>query len=89
VSSICLLLTKDEVGSFIFLENCTLTRSDLWEHDSSFCVLLQLVATLQGCSAAICDKIKPSAEGAIQAIIEFVMKRGKELSETDVSRSVI
>ncbi|XP_061964637.1 protein SHOOT GRAVITROPISM 6 isoform X5 [Populus nigra] len=58
VSSICLLLTKDE-----------------------------LVATLQGCSAAICDKIKPSAEGAIQAIIEFVMKRGKELSEMDVSRT--
>ncbi|KAG5243293.1 protein SHOOT GRAVITROPISM [Salix suchowensis] len=58
VSSICLLLTKDE-----------------------------LVATLQGCPAAICDKIKPSAEGAIQAIIEFVTRRGKELGETDVSRT--
>ncbi|KAJ6381693.1 hypothetical protein OIU77_030380 [Salix suchowensis] len=58
VSSICLLLTKDE-----------------------------LVATLQGCPAAICDKVKPSAEGAIQAIIEFVTRRGKELGETDVSRT--
>jgi len=61
----------------------------LLEHDPSFYVLLQLVATLQGCPAAICDKIKPSAEGAIQAIIEFVTRRGKELGETDVSRSVI
>ncbi|XP_024022984.1 protein SHOOT GRAVITROPISM 6 [Morus notabilis] len=57
---------------------------------SSVCILLtkdELVATLQGCSAAICDKIKQSAEGAIQAVIEFVTKRGNELTETDVSRS--
>ena len=47
---------------------------------------LQLVATLHGCSAAICDKIKQSAEGTIQAVIEFVTKRGRELTETDVSR---
>ncbi|KAF3441780.1 hypothetical protein FNV43_RR15695 [Rhamnella rubrinervis] len=57
---------------------------------SSVCVLLmkdELVATLYGCTAAICDKIKQSAEGAIQAVIEFVIKRGGELSETDVSRT--
>ncbi|KAJ8754145.1 hypothetical protein K2173_002044 [Erythroxylum novogranatense] len=58
VSSICTLLTKDE-----------------------------LVATLHGCAAAICDKIKQAAEGAIQAVIEFVAKRGNELSEADVSRT--
>ncbi|XP_021677399.2 protein SHOOT GRAVITROPISM 6 isoform X1 [Hevea brasiliensis] len=57
---------------------------------SSICILLtknELVATLHGCTAAICDKIKQSAEGAIQAVIEFVSKRGKELSETDVTRT--
>ncbi|KVH90493.1 Armadillo-like helical, partial [Cynara cardunculus var. scolymus] len=46
-----------------------------------------LVATLHGCSVAICDKIKPSAEGGIQAVIEFVTKRGNELNETDISRT--
>lgn len=57
---------------------------------SSVCILLtkdELVATLHGCSAAICDKIKQSAEGAIQVVIEFVTKRGNELTETDVSRT--
>ncbi|XP_024985036.1 protein SHOOT GRAVITROPISM 6 isoform X2 [Cynara cardunculus var. scolymus] len=57
---------------------------------SSVCILLtkdELVATLHGCSVAICDKIKPSAEGGIQAVIEFVTKRGNELNETDISRT--
>ncbi|XP_043703621.1 protein SHOOT GRAVITROPISM 6 isoform X1 [Telopea speciosissima] len=57
---------------------------------SSVCTLLtkdELVATLHGCTTAICDKIKQSAEGAIQAVIEFVTKRGNELNETDVSRT--
>ncbi|XP_021743434.1 protein SHOOT GRAVITROPISM 6-like isoform X1 [Chenopodium quinoa] len=58
VSSICILLTKDE-----------------------------LVAALHGCTTAICDKIKQSAEGSIQAVIEFVMKRKSELNESDVSRT--
>lgn len=49
---------------------------------------LQLVATLYSCTAAICDKIKQSAEGAIQAVIEFVAKRGNELSEIDVARFI-
>ncbi|OMO73743.1 Armadillo-like helical [Corchorus olitorius] len=49
-------------------------------------IVASLVGTLQGCMPAICDKIKQSAEGAIQAVIEFVTKRGTELSETDVSR---
>ncbi|XP_076947107.1 protein SHOOT GRAVITROPISM 6-like isoform X1 [Bidens hawaiensis] len=56
---------------------------------SSVCILLtkeELVATLQGCSVAICDKVKPSAEGGIQAVIEFVTRRGNELNETDISR---
>lgn len=57
---------------------------------SSVCILLtkdELVATLHGCSVAICDKVKPSAEGGIQAVIEFVTKRGNELNETDISRT--
>ncbi|KAG5556798.1 hypothetical protein RHGRI_007155 [Rhododendron griersonianum] len=57
---------------------------------SSVCILLtrdELVATLHGCSAAICDKVKQSAEGAIQAVVEFVIKRGNELKETDISRT--
>nr|GEU38198.1 protein shoot gravitropism 6 isoform X1 [Tanacetum cinerariifolium] len=58
VSSVCILLTKDE-----------------------------LVVTLTGCSVAICDKVKPSAEGGIQAVIEFVTKRGNELNDTDIART--
>lgn len=57
---------------------------------SSVCILFtkdELVATLQGCSVAICDRVKPSAEGGIQAVIEFVTKRGNELNETDISRT--
>ncbi|KAG2686382.1 hypothetical protein I3760_09G003000 [Carya illinoinensis] len=57
---------------------------------SSVCILLtkdELVATLNGCAVAICDKIKQSAEGVIQAVIEFVIKRRNELNESDVSRT--
>ncbi|KAI9086376.1 hypothetical protein K1719_031830 [Acacia pycnantha] len=57
---------------------------------SSLCILLtkdELVVTLHNCSVAICDKIKQSAEGAIQAVIELVTKRGNELSEIDISRT--
>ncbi|XP_050910531.1 protein SHOOT GRAVITROPISM 6 isoform X7 [Lathyrus oleraceus] len=57
---------------------------------SSLCILLtkdELVAMLQGCSVAICDKIKQSAEGAIQAVVEFVTTRGSELTEIDISRT--
>ncbi|KAM6568771.1 hypothetical protein CsatB_016756 [Cannabis sativa] len=57
---------------------------------SSVCILLtkdELVATLHGCTAAICDKSKQSAEGTIQAVVEFVTKRGNELTEIDVSRT--
>ncbi|XP_028777131.1 protein SHOOT GRAVITROPISM 6 isoform X2 [Neltuma alba] len=57
---------------------------------SSLCILLtkdELVVTLHNCSVAICDKVKQSAEGAIQAVIEFVTKRGNELSEIDISRT--
>lgn len=48
--------------------------------------IFQLVATLHGCSTTISDKVKHSAEGAIIAIIEFVTKRGNELSESDIMR---
>lgn len=51
-----------------------------------FVVFLKLVATLHSCSTAICDRIKQSAEGAIQAVIEFVTRRGNELSEVEISR---
>ncbi|KAJ8438695.1 hypothetical protein Cgig2_011878 [Carnegiea gigantea] len=51
------------------------------------CCALLLVAALHGCTSAICDNIKQSAEASIQAVIEFVMKRKDELNESDVSRS--
>ncbi|KAL1209895.1 Protein SHOOT GRAVITROPISM 6 [Cardamine amara subsp. amara] len=57
---------------------------------SSICALLtedELVAALNSCTAAICDKIKQSAEGAIQAVIEFVSRRGSQLSDNDISRT--
>ncbi|XP_015088375.1 protein SHOOT GRAVITROPISM 6 isoform X1 [Solanum pennellii] len=57
---------------------------------SSVCILLtkdELAAALHGCSGAICDKVKQSSEGAIQAVNEFVMKRGNELNETDIART--
>ncbi|XP_075086353.1 protein SHOOT GRAVITROPISM 6 isoform X2 [Nicotiana tabacum] len=57
---------------------------------SSVCILLtkdELAAALHGCSGAICDKIKQSAEGAIQAVNEFVTKRGNALNETDIART--
>ncbi|WOH06122.1 hypothetical protein DCAR_0625545 [Daucus carota subsp. sativus] len=57
---------------------------------SSVCTLLttdELVATLSNCSAAISDKIKQSAEGAIQAVVEFVTKRGNDLNESAISRT--
>ncbi|XP_028548075.1 protein SHOOT GRAVITROPISM 6 isoform X1 [Dendrobium catenatum] len=57
---------------------------------SSVCVLLtknELVISLHMCTSAICDKIKQSAEGAIQAVIEFISTRGNELNEADISRT--
>ncbi|KAK1291077.1 hypothetical protein QJS10_CPB18g01710 [Acorus calamus] len=56
---------------------------------SSVCSLLtkvELVITLHGCTSAICDKVRLSAEGTIQAVVEFITKRGNELNETDVTR---
>lgn len=56
---------------------------------SSLCTLLtrdELVAALHGCTTAICDKVKQSAEASIQAVIEFVIKRKNELNDSDVSR---
>ncbi|XP_023639673.1 protein SHOOT GRAVITROPISM 6 isoform X1 [Capsella rubella] len=57
---------------------------------SSICALLtedELVAALNSCTAAICDKIRQSAEGAIQAVTEFVSRRGSQLSENDIART--
>ncbi|KAK6152353.1 hypothetical protein DH2020_014988 [Rehmannia glutinosa] len=57
---------------------------------SSVCILFtkdELVAALQVCSAAICDKVRQSAEGAIQAVVEFITERGRELNEADISRT--
>ncbi|KAK3013387.1 hypothetical protein RJ639_010056 [Escallonia herrerae] len=57
---------------------------------SSVCDLLtkdELVETLHSCYTAICDKVKPSAEGSIQAVMEFIAKRGIELKEIDISRT--
>ncbi|KAK6126257.1 hypothetical protein DH2020_040002 [Rehmannia glutinosa] len=57
---------------------------------SSVCILFtkdELVAALQVCSAAICDKVRQSAEGAIQAVVEFITERGTELNEADISRT--
>ncbi|KAL6496289.1 hypothetical protein OROGR_029547 [Orobanche gracilis] len=59
---------------------------------SSVCILFtkdELVVALHVCSAAICDKVKQSAEGAIQAVIEFITERGRELNEADISSSRI
>lgn len=38
------------------------------------------------CSTAICEKVRQSAEGAIQAVVEFITKRGRELNDVDISR---
>nr|CAD1836020.1 unnamed protein product [Ananas comosus var. bracteatus] len=57
---------------------------------SSVCVLLtkdELVVLLHSCTTAVCDKIKQSADGAIQAVTELITKRGKELNESDVART--
>ncbi|KAK1265864.1 hypothetical protein QJS04_geneDACA000260 [Acorus gramineus] len=59
---------------------------------SSVCSLLtkdELVITLHGCTSAICDKVRLSAEGTIQAVVEFITKRGNELNETDVTRQTL
>ncbi|CAF1867958.1 protein SHOOT GRAVITROPISM 6 isoform X1 [Brassica napus] len=57
---------------------------------SSICALLtvdELVAALHSCTPAICDKIRQSAEGAIQAVTEFVSRRGSQLNDNDISRT--
>ncbi|XP_058104977.1 protein SHOOT GRAVITROPISM 6-like isoform X2 [Magnolia sinica] len=74
---------------FIFLD-ASIDQSEVFNRVvSSVCILLtkdELVITLHGCTATICDKVKQSAEGAIQAAIELITRRGNELNETDVSR---
>ncbi|KAJ1298801.1 hypothetical protein BS78_01G481300 [Paspalum vaginatum] len=56
---------------------------------SSVCILLskdELVVLLHSCTSATCDKVKQSADASTQAIILFIIRRGKELREADVSR---
>ncbi|CAN6487430.1 unnamed protein product [Victoria cruziana] len=56
---------------------------------SSVCTLLtkdELVATLYACLGAIRDKIKQSALGSVYAVVEFITRRGSELTEADISR---
>ncbi|KAF3774296.1 SHOOT GRAVITROPISM 6 protein [Nymphaea thermarum] len=56
---------------------------------SSVCTLLtkdELVATLYACGSAIRDKIKQSALGSVYAVVEFITRRGGELTEADISR---
>lgn len=52
------------------------------------CYVMQLVAALHSSTAAICDKVRQSAEGAIQAVTEFVSRRGSQLSDNDISRYI-
>uniref|UniRef100_A0A453J0N8 Maestro-like HEAT-repeats domain-containing protein n=1 Tax=Aegilops tauschii subsp. strangulata TaxID=200361 RepID=A0A453J0N8_AEGTS len=57
---------------------------------SSVCILLskdELVVLLHSCTLAACDKVKQSADGSIQAIIVFIIRRGKDLREADVLRT--
>uniref|UniRef100_A0A0D9VPJ2 Condensin complex subunit 1 C-terminal domain-containing protein n=1 Tax=Leersia perrieri TaxID=77586 RepID=A0A0D9VPJ2_9ORYZ len=57
---------------------------------SSVCILLskdELVVLLHSCTLATCDKVKQSSDGSIQAIIMFIVRRGKELREPDVLRA--
>ncbi|XP_078440050.1 ARM repeat superfamily protein isoform X2 [Wolffia australiana] len=56
----------------------------------SVCSLLtkeELVVSLHACCDSVCDKIKQSAEGAIQAVTEFIVRRGKELNPSEISRT--
>jgi hypothetical protein len=88
--SYCALSSLEDVIA-ILRSDASIDPSEVFNRVvSSVCVLLtkdELVGTLQSCTAAICDKIKQSAEGAIQAVIEFVTKRGDELNDPDISRT--
>ncbi|RDX96367.1 Protein SHOOT GRAVITROPISM 6, partial [Mucuna pruriens] len=76
-------IDPSEVFNRIVSSLCILLTND----EASVFDFVYLVATLHGCSVAICDKNKQSAEGAIQAVVEFVTKRGRELTEIDISRT--
>lgn len=75
----------------IYNRDVSIDQSDaLHRIVSSVSILLtkdELVAALHGCVVAICDKVKQSAEGTVEAVIEFILKRGSELNETDISRT--
>nr|ATB19903.1 putative SGR6 [Hesperocyparis bakeri] len=88
VSYLALTALEDVIS--IYNRDAMIDQSDAFHRIvSSVCILLtkeELVAALHGCVAAIGDKVKQSAEGIVEAIIEFILKRGRELNETDVSR---
>ncbi|VVA09446.1 PREDICTED: SHOOT GRAVITROPISM 6 [Prunus dulcis] len=88
VEAVQFLLGEQDLGvRKVLSEDASIDPSEVFNRIiSSVCILLtknKPVATLHGCTSAICDKIKQSVEGAIQAVIEFVTRRGNELSEAD------
>lgn len=84
-------LTALEDVISIYNRDASIDQSDaLHRIVSSVSILLtkdELVVALHGCVVAICDKVKQSAEGTVEAVTEFILRRGSELNETDVSRT--
>ncbi|KAH0971474.1 hypothetical protein GBA52_023630 [Prunus armeniaca] len=88
VEAVQFLLDEQDLGAQKVLSEVLCYLAPLFPKNINLFWQDELVATLHGCTSAICDKIKQSVEGAIQAVIEFVTSRGNELSlsEADVSR---
>ncbi|ONL93625.1 Protein SHOOT GRAVITROPISM 6 [Zea mays] len=89
-SSYSALSSLEELVSIVRRE-ASVDQTELFQRVvSSVCILLskdELVVLLHSCTLATCDKIKQSADASIQAIIMFIIRRGKELREADVSRT--
>uniref|UniRef100_M4DL42 Uncharacterized protein n=1 Tax=Brassica campestris TaxID=3711 RepID=M4DL42_BRACM len=82
--SISLSLPKAALSSGLDSEESYKALSSL---EDVIAILKSLVAALHSCTPAICDKIRQSAEGAIQAVTEFVSRRGSQLNDNDISRT--
>ncbi|KAG0552792.1 hypothetical protein BDA96_01G538000 [Sorghum bicolor] len=89
-SSYSALSSLEELVSIVRRE-ASVDQTELFQRVvSSLCILLskdELVILLHSCTLATCDKVKQSADASIQAIIMFIIRRGKELREADVSRT--
>ncbi|CAD6209555.1 unnamed protein product [Miscanthus lutarioriparius] len=89
-SSYSALSSLEELVSIVRRE-ASVDQTELFQRVvSSVCILLskdELVVLLHSCTLATCDKVKQSADASIQAIIMFIIRRGKELREADVSRT--